>query len=133
VPLKRNALRFALLFQQLPDFFLCVEAFQVGADLRRMGGKVGPRPKSLAWAVLRRPPGGFHALHLGQLPAFAPALALRGSDHAGDSDIGVHGLMNEAPGSGLVRWQGSQIGEVMAALFLMRQVVEHVTASNRAG
>ena len=95
--------------------------------------KVGPRQKSRPGQPYADRRAVFMRFTLGQLPAFAPAFALRGSDHAGDSDIGVHGLMNEAPGTGLVRWQGSQIGEVMAALFLMRQVVEHVTASNRAG
>jgi hypothetical protein len=39
-----------------------------------------------------------------------------GDDHAGDSDIGVHGLMNEAPGLGLVRWQVGVPDESRAAM-----------------
>jgi hypothetical protein len=58
---------------------------------------------------------GFHRPHLGQLPAFAPALALRGSDYAGDSDAGLDRIMNHAPGSGLVRRQGGQIDEIVAS------------------
>jgi hypothetical protein len=78
---------------------------------RSAGASAGPRQKSRPGQPYedRRAVfiGGFHRPHLGQFPAFAPALALRGSDYAGDNDIGVHGLMNEAPGSGLVlvaRW-----------------------------
>jgi hypothetical protein len=58
---------------------------------------------------------GFHRPHLGQLPAFAPALALRGSDYAGESDAGLDRIMNHAPGSGLVRRQGGQIDEIVAS------------------
>jgi len=66
---------------------------------------------------LRRARGGFHGFCLRQLPAFAPALTLRGSDHASDGDIGVQGLMNEAPGSRLLWWQRRQLSEVEAAAF----------------
>ena len=65
-----------------------------------------PPPEVPSWAARRRPQGGFHALHLGHPPACAPAFSLRGSDAAGDCDVGLDGVMKHAPGMGLVRRQG---------------------------
>ena len=79
------------------------------------GGQRGPPPEVPSWAALRRPQGGFHALHLGHPPACAPAFSLRGSDAAGDCDVGLDGIMKHAPGMGLVRRQGGQVGEVVTA------------------
>jgi hypothetical protein len=78
---------------------------------------VGPWPELSSWAALRRPQGGFHALHLGYPPACAPAFPLRSADDAWDRDVGVDGIMHHAPGAGLIGRQGGQIGEIGTAAF----------------
>jgi hypothetical protein len=74
-----------------------------------------PPPEVPSRAALRRPQGGFHSPHLGQFPAFAPAFSLRSADAAGDSDVGLDGIMNHAPGAGLIRRQRGQVGEIGTA------------------
>jgi hypothetical protein len=56
-----------------------------------------------------------HAPHPGHPTTLAPAFAPRRGSHAGDEDVGVHGIMHHASGSGLILWHGGQIGEIMAA------------------
>jgi hypothetical protein len=53
----------------------------------------------------------FHPSDLGQTLALAPAFAPRGAGHLGDEDRG-YGVANHAPGSGLVRRQAGQIGQI---------------------
>jgi hypothetical protein len=88
-----------------------------------------------AWssAALRRPQGGFHALHLGHPTALAPSFAPPGAGHAGDSDVGFVGLVKHAPGSGLVRRQGGQDARSPLRLFRFAHVFEQTWASKRTG
>jgi hypothetical protein len=54
----------------------------------------------------------FHPSDLGQTLALTPAFAPRGAGHLGDEDRGFDGVVNHAPGSGLVRRQANQIGQI---------------------
>jgi hypothetical protein len=56
-----------------------------------------------------------HARHLRQPTALAPAFPAGGAGHAGDDNAGIHGVVEDAPGSGLIRWQGGQVGKIGAA------------------
>jgi hypothetical protein len=69
-----------------------------------------------------------HPPHLGQSTARTPAFSTGGAGHAGDENLVVYGLVHHASGSGLIRWQGDQIGEVMVtALALRARVRAHLS------
>jgi hypothetical protein len=105
----------------------------VPRDLRRMAAKGGPRQKSRPGQPYEERRAVFMGFTSGIPPTLAPSFAPRGAGHAGDSDVGLVGVVKHAPGSGLVRRQGGQTARSPFRLLRMRQVVEHVRASKRAG
>jgi hypothetical protein len=56
-----------------------------------------------------------HALDLRHPTAVAPAFPPGSAGHAGDEDAGFQGLMQGAPGAGLVWGQRGQVGKIEAS------------------